>query len=538
MNIEEINNVINNWQTRVQKDITINDIFIFGSSIINKGFLFDDGTSDIDLVILMPENLSNAIERTNWIESLKMHKSKLEGSFIELFKRKQTNEPIVSIIPITNTELTYDIHKSGVRDFFKDNEFLNLNSNQIVNGLIKEKGLNQLDNIIRNLLEFSQNIRNKYLAIGLIDDKDLLNWQSDIDVAPKELIRSSALAAYVENGKKEVKEKTDLKIGLSHLQHYFYSRRFEHPLYLKLYDWLSKRLLRKGKLQNLESIDYIFLSEVIFDMALSLIPIETSEKDIDLSKNRISEIDINNSIESNFFIAKSGLIRGDENEIFKEILNAGINLSWKTKPHFKITLEEIDYLEKEILKHPKNGEYIDKLRKLKIIHRDLIDGYNYIIYYQNLLFKGSNEILSDVLTALRKFTLTRFKNRLLNKNYKGVEEGFLQAYFNDYENINNRFPNNKINAVLKFGLPDEELNSFLKTNKALNEKYENVDIMALAAFNQPISSIKTNLLASFFVPLLIQKLIESDNKAIIEDIESQTFNETITNLRNWSFGIM
>lgn len=538
MNIEEINNVINNWQTRVQKDITINDIFIFGSSIINKGFLFDDGTSDIDLVILMPESLSNAIERTNWIESLKMHKSKLEGSFIELFKRKQTNEPIVSIIPITNTELTYDIHKSGVRDFFKDNEFLNLNSNQIVNGLIKEKGLNQLDNIIRNLLEFSQNIRNKYLAIGLIDDKDLLNWQSDIDVAPKELIRSSALAAYVENGKKEVKEKTDLKIGLSHLQHYFYSRRFEHPLYLKLYDWLSKRLLRKGKLQNLESIDYIFLSEVIFDMALSLIPIETSEKDIDLSKNRISEIDINNSIESNFFIAKSGLIRGDENEIFKEILNAGINLSWKTKPHFKITLEEIDYLEKEILKHPKNGEYIDKLRKLKIIHRDLIDGYNYIIYYQNLLFKGSNEILSDVLTALRKFTLTRFKNRLLNKNYKGVEEGFLQAYFNDYENINNRFPNNKINAVLKFGLPDEELNSFLKTNKALNEKYENVDIMALAAFNQPISSIKTNLLASFFVPLLIQKLIESDNKAIIEDIESQTFNETITNLHNWSFGIM
>lgn len=537
MQIEKVNGVLKEWKNKVEKDIPLTHVFLFGSSVINDGFLFDDNTSDIDLVVVMPQTLTNAVERTEWLKKLKEHKANLELEFVKLFKRNQTKKPIVSVIPITQKELNSDVHKSGVRDFFRDNEFSNIETAEKFIGLTKDENLIEIEEIVRNLFEFSQNIRNKYLAIGFVQDKHSLDWQSSEEVAPKELIRTSALAAYVENGKKNREEKTDLKIGLSHLQFYVYSRRHENQLYLKLNDWLAKRLLRKGEQPNLDNTDYLFISEMIFDMALSLIPVVKSNKDREGQFKSKASVDTAKSIETNFYIGTNGLITGKEEDIEKEIVNAGVNLAWKTEPYFQIELEEINLLQQQIDKNPKDGKAIDKLRKLKLIQKDLMEGYKYIIYYQNYFFKGSDNILADILTCLRKFTLTRFANVLLDNNYKGVEEGFLEAYIYDYGNLNERFPKVKIKGVLKFGLPTKQLNNYLKSNKALAEKGKDVDYMTLAAHNQPIRTLNTNLLANFFVPLLVQRLVESHVDPTSEDMEIDKFNNEFTNLHFWSFGV-
>lgn len=536
MQMEKIYSVLNDWKSLVEKDIPLSHIFLFGSSVIDEGFLFDDKTSDIDLVIFMSDSLTNAVERTEWLGKLKEHKTRLEIELARIFKRNQSNKPIVSIIPITQQELYADIHKSGVSDFFRDNEFLNIVTGEKSIGLFNDQQLEEIDDHLRDLFEFAQNIRNKYLAVGIIEDKHPLDWQSNDDVAPKELIRTSALAAYIENGKKNREEKTDLKIGISHLQYYVYSRRHENPLYFKLNNWLTKRLLRKGEPTSLDNIDYLFLSEMIFDMALSLVSTKFI-KNLTPESNTTTAIDTTKSIEANFYIGTSGLIRGTEEEIYKEIVNAEVNLAWKTEPYLEITLEEINLLEQQIESNPKDGKAIDKHRKLKLIQKDLLEGFMYIIYYQNYFFRNSDNILSDILTSLRKFALTRFANVLLDKNYKGAEEGFLQAYIHDYENLDKRFPKIKIKGVLNFGLPETELTEYLKNNKDLKDKDKNVKLMTLASNNQPLNTLNNNLLANFFVPLLVQRLVESNISPISGDKETDTFNNEFTDLNFWNFGI-
>jgi predicted nucleotidyltransferase len=537
MRIEQIIAILREWKNKVESDISISQVFLFGSSVINNGFLFDDNTSDIDLVVFIPDSLVNAVERTEWLKKLKEHKADLEIEFVKLLKRNRNDKPIVSIIPITMKELLSDIHKSGVRDFFRDNEFLNIETNERFIGLIKDEDLVEIDDVVRNLFEFSQSIRNKYLAIGFVSTKHSLDWQSIEDVAPKELIRTSALAAYIENGKKNREEKTDLKIGLSYLQFYVYSRRHESPFYHKLTNWLGKRLLRKGEQPNLENTDYLFLSEIIFDMALSLIPETKASKQTVSEVRNTTLIDTTKSIDVTFYIGKNGLISGPEGDVEKEIVNAAVNLAWKTEPYFEIALEEINSLQQQINRNSKDGKSIDKLRKLKLIQKDLLEGFKYIIYYQNYFFKGSDNILSDILACLRKFTLTRFANVLSDNNYKGVEEGFLEAYIYDYGNLNNRFPNIKIKGVLKFGLPESELNKYLKSNKYLSKKGKNVGLETLAAYNQPIRTLNTSLLANFFVPLLVQRLVECSIDATSDDVDTRKFNNEFTNLHFWSFGV-
>lgn len=537
MEIEKINSVLNEWKNQVEKDIPISDVFLFGSSVINDGFLFDDNTSDIDLVILMPEVLANAVERTEWLGKLKEHKTNLELEFVRLFKRNQNNKPIVSLIPITQKELSADIHKSGVRDFFRDNEFLNIKTKERIIGLINNEELEEIEDILRNLFEFAQNIRNKYLAVGFVQAQHSLDWQSTEDVAPKELIRTSALAAYIENGKKNREEKTDLKIGLSHLQYYVYSRRHENPLYLKLNDWLAKRLLRKGEQPTLDNIDYLFLSEMIFDMASSMMPASKPNKTTSAESKSSTLIDTTKSIEAHFYIGKSGLITGIEEDIHKEIFNAGVNLAWKTEPYFTITLEEINLLQEAIQNNPKDGGSIDKLRKLNILQKDIAEGYKYIIYFQNYFFKGSENILSDILIAMRNYTLTRFANILLDKNFKGVEEGILRAAIYNYGDIGEKYPNISIKPVISFGLPENELNNYLKTNKELNSIDDDVNLMTLAANNQPLRSLNTNLLATFFVPLFVQRLVKSGLDPLSDNNETVKFTDEFINLDYWEFGI-
>ncbi|HMG68773.1 MAG TPA: hypothetical protein VK588_13835, partial [Chitinophagaceae bacterium] len=524
MDIKPLIQVLLNWKNNVEQEIKIEDVFLFGSPINTDGLLFDSKTSDIDIVILMPDNLTNAVERTVWLTKLKNHKPDLELAFTKLLKRKQTDKAIVSIISITQRELKADIHKSAERDFFSDNIFYNIVSGSRREGIVQETEILLENDITRQLFESCQLIRNKYLAVGIIEEKKLLEWQSETDVAPKELMRICAKAAYLENGKKNKEEKTDLKIGFSHLTNYVFSRRFEDDRYQSLNNWLGKRSLRKGEQPPLEDVDYLFISEMIFDMASSLgsqTPIKQVKQDV--GQDLMQQIDTSKPIEVSFKIGLNGLIVGSEEEIYAEIMNAGINLGWRTSPYYEVTMDELAVLHEQILKNSKDGKAVDKFRKLSIIKNELIKGYCYIIYYQNYLFRGSSDMLKDILTAMRKYTLTRYANVLLDTHFRGATEGFLQASLPDYGSLQYQFPNIKIKTVLNFGIPDKELDKYLKNNKALNKKYPNADYMALAAFNQPIISLNTNLLANFFVPLLVQRLVEYGIDPLSEDKETREF---------------
>ncbi len=534
----DIVQILNEWKEQLNKEVEVSDIYIFGSSIIKDGHLFDKIKSDIDLVVVMPDSLANAVERTRWLMKLKEHKLNLELSFANLFKRAN-DKVIVSVIPLTKSEIYFDVHKSSVRDFFQDNEFYNISKGEIQNGLVRNAEVTAIDEIIRQLFEFGQNIRHKFLAVGLKKDKNQLDWDSYDESVPKELIRTSALAAFIDSGKINSSEKTDLICGLTYLQSYVFTRRFEDPFYDNITTWISQRLLRKGEQIMLRDFEYLFISEMIFDMALSLNSknILTSNSQNKEISNNLSEVDTTKSIKSHFVIGQNGLIKGTEDEIFKNIVNAGINLAWKTEPYFDITLEEIDLIKENIEKAPTDGKLIEKYRKLNNLKKELIEGFKYIIYFQNNFFYDSKDKLSDVLTSLRKFTLTRLANVLSNKHFKGVEEGFLQAYYYEYREVKTKYPNVQMKTTLNFGLPNNELDNYLKTNENFQVKDLMSGIMSLAANNQPIMSLNSSLLANFFVPLLVQRIIESKIDAMSTDKEIESFNNEITNLSFWDFGV-
>ena len=102
---KEIIKLLQDWKQETSEDIKIDDVYLFGSAIYLKGRMFKPSKSDLDLIILIPDNIQNAIDRRNWIEKLKTHKERLEKEALFLLKKEDTNEQIVSIVPITKNRI-------------------------------------------------------------------------------------------------------------------------------------------------------------------------------------------------------------------------------------------------------------------------------------------------------------------------------------------------------------------------------------------------------------------------------------------------
>lgn len=236
------------------------DVFLFGSAIYKGGDQFDAQLSDLDLIVLFNEELA-ATARVERLLLLRKHKKELELFMIPALHRTNCVDPGASLVPITALELQANIHKSGARSFFERNIFLNLKTEEQSISL-PNAGIATLIDDNRQALEYSQKIRNQFLAVSGNGTGGLDNFDG-LDPLPKTLARVAAqLAPNAEEG-----EWYDTRLGLEYLYAELARRRDESDRFKSLYRSMSVRRGGNGRRRPLSELDQLLLAEILYDLA-------------------------------------------------------------------------------------------------------------------------------------------------------------------------------------------------------------------------------------------------------------------------------
>ncbi len=272
--------LIQNWKEEVSKDIKIDTVYLFGSSIYLDGRMFKPSKSDLDLIILIPDNIQSAIDRRNWIEKIKKHKEKLEKDALFLLKKVDTNEQIVSIVPITKTELDFNIHKGETRNFFEINEFLDIDTETVFKGSAHFKFKVCESEFIIQVLKSIQKTRNSYLTNSAMVDYQELEWEGE-DVIPKTLSREAAKIASLFEENHKSGDELNTSFGCDFIkQNLKLKRNIEE--YLDLYTWIDDRnggrSNSKGK-DILSQKSHLLLFELLYDITIQAMqqPLKNTE---------------------------------------------------------------------------------------------------------------------------------------------------------------------------------------------------------------------------------------------------------------------
>jgi len=247
------------WADAVTAEIP-SDVYLFGSAIYRDGDQFDAQLSDLDLVVLFKEDLV-ATKRVERLARLLKHKERLELQLIPTLQRTNCVEPGVSLLPISELELQANVHKSGARSFFERNIFLDLKTKQQSLGL-PNAGVVALPDDNRQALEFSQKLRNQFLAVSANGTGGISSF-SGPDPLPKSLARVAAqLVPNVEVG-----EWYDTRLGLDFLYGELTRRRDESSGLQALHRAMSVRRGGKGRRRPLTGKDQLLLIEILSDLA-------------------------------------------------------------------------------------------------------------------------------------------------------------------------------------------------------------------------------------------------------------------------------
>jgi hypothetical protein len=516
----EINTIIAElkaWKKNVEKDIPIEKVYLFGSAIYKNGALFDPKKSDLDLIVKMPEIVKGAIDRRRWITSLKAHKAELEKQMVFLLGRENTNKEIVSIVPITQRELDYDIHKGGTRSFFRDNDFLDIDSTQIIKG---KDILNYIP--VPNELNFQvfaaiQKTRNAFLKNCALTDHNLLRWDGD-DVIPKDLAREAAKVNSLIFGTTLTGDEFNISYGTDFLKNEIRKRDNSHEDYSVVYNWLDSRTGGRSVTKDrdhLSSDMHLILYEVLYDISEAAID-EKAKKEQNESNLIMEEFYKKNKIDDGFekFLRSSDLL---------------------TKAHSRkeeVLLNDI-FVFPELRKHEAGSEK-EKIENLEVIINNFSKYSKIIIAGENQ--SGKTTICKKYFTELRKsqFVPIYIQDRV--NNYLGsIESKIEKAFSEQYPEFSENFKN--INK--KFIVPIIDDFHFAKHKEKLISElavYPNQiiivdDIFGLNLREEKIISSYSNFKIEEFIPSLRNNLIKnwiSLNDRLTGD--KPDFNSTYQNI--------
>lgn len=533
MQLEQLFAHVREWWTRVGQEIQTGPLYIFGSTIYKDGDQFDPDISDLDLVTVVPSHLTSAIERTRWLESLLQHKLNLEKDLLVLLRRRDAGEPIISFVPITHLELEADIHKSKVRDFFKCNTFLSLMPDAADRGPVvglPQAGIKSLSNdMVRQVLEHSQGIRNKFLALSAIADKPPLSWSSNIDPVPKELMRHAAQAACSQLPVEDAQERFDVNVGLVQLTSYIFTRRAEDPLYRRAYEWLTPRIGGrgdKGKVKELDPSLHLFFGEILYDLAAASVtwiqgqgteePEGTESQDLKPptvegnsaalpSSNATASKGLQpaDCISVTLLIGSNGLLEGDPADIRASLEEASFNIKWRLKPYFDVALAELDQVQATLVATSQMSDgmsrvsrtrALDRKLRLEAVRSDLILGLQLLIYHQRIFFPREDSRTEDLIVAISSYSLLCLDPTAKATHFGGPLEAYPEVSIDQI----------RINKI-QFGLPDPVL------DELLGEQEDSIpqSWLWLAANNQSMCRIPQSALAAHFIPLLVRFIVKN-----------------------------
>ncbi|MCF3520224.1 MULTISPECIES: hypothetical protein [Stenotrophomonas] len=250
------------WTKEVKKKINC-EIYLFGSAIYKYGAQFDPVTSDLDLICVIPDEKNDAVSRYTLISTLQDEKAELELNMIPALCRDSCDSPGVSLVPVTTLELEHDIHKSGVRNFFARNTFLNLSSLTTSIGINLPQQFAMSDDL-RQAIEYAQKTRNSFLSIAANGTGGIAPYRGK-DPLPKSILRAAAQVS----PDAEFGEWYDTRLGLENLHQILVNRRSDHPCIRSLFDEKIS-IIRGGRSQvrpELSPSDQLLLAEILFDSA-------------------------------------------------------------------------------------------------------------------------------------------------------------------------------------------------------------------------------------------------------------------------------
>jgi hypothetical protein len=262
--IQELREVLGRWAKTVARDIGADGIYLFGSLVYRDGTQFVQ-ESDIDLAIQIPDAVKGAIVRTAWIKKLFEHKLNLERELLKPLRRENVSDPICSVVAITGSEVGADIHKDGAEEFFKSNRFLNLLDGIEVDGFPNAGKTPIKHRLVRQCFRFAQKKRNAFLAVNA---NGALGIQEFVgaDPIPKDVMRHAAMAARLRNPGAPIGAEYDTQAGLDFLTNYLYDVRAHDAAYESLHHWVSVQRRARGSVGPLKAIDWLFFSEVVWDL--------------------------------------------------------------------------------------------------------------------------------------------------------------------------------------------------------------------------------------------------------------------------------
>lgn len=494
--LEPVMVLLRKWAEGLDTKIGSGGIYLFGSSIFRDGQRFEPGHSDIDLVVVIPDDLRSAPDRAEYAEKLRCEVAELEKSLLESLARTSADKPICSVIAATRLEIEAEIHKSNVTSFFSRNVFRPLH---IVgaDGPVPGSGTRDgLSPATRNALATVQQLRNLYLSVSPNGTRKLQNWTGELTI-PKEMARSAAglapLLAPSAPG-----DEFDTRLGISELSHWLYGHRGDSHAFYRLYDWIAARQ-NGGKATDdtahLRPDQYLLLAEVIYDLARERLSPQSSKESLPAMTNSAPETQQGDmpgriatneerAIECSFLISDANTLVGEDDELIATIREATYNLDHRLEPAFNVVYTEALELAEAVATNEAKRDSVSRLahvaarqRRRELVHRASIyeSGFRFILFYQRLLFNAADRD-RDLLIALRAFA-----HRVL------IDQARIGGMLKAWITLDDR------NAHVGFSLGSEELDKYL-------ESIDVPDILELAAENQPLRTLPSDLMARYFVP--------------------------------------
>lgn len=270
----EIIRLLKDWKSELNKEIDSGRLFLFGSLINFNGKQFNPNKSDVDLIIEFPNELNDALAVREWLVILKKHKQSLEQKLTFLLQKDSTNQEIISLIPITQEELKYNIHKSSARNFYEINEFYNIENDTVERGNVLFKATKLDNELIVQAIETTQKMRNDFLKNCAISDFNKLDWSENGRPIPKDLARHCAKIKALIDGEIFNADALNLSLGLDFLKGLLSNSRDISEIY-DLYCWIDSRTNGSSLVDNpnlLSQENHLLFYEIVFQNLLKIIP--------------------------------------------------------------------------------------------------------------------------------------------------------------------------------------------------------------------------------------------------------------------------
>ncbi|MFO6429925.1 hypothetical protein ACLBKT_07500 [Erythrobacter sp. W302b] len=262
---EKILKVIAEWGQEAVTQYKADGAYAFGSLVYLEGEQLT-ASSDIDLVILVPKSAEGPVARAEWLERFFPHKEKLEFELLKVLQRDIIEEPFSSVIPVTQLEIEIDLHKQNLPSFFSANQFLDLQTEGLNEGLVGA-ATKECHRFMAGSLSMAQSMRHRFLGVAANTRRFLLEPHSGSDPIPKPIMRAAAMArSLTVNGAKRGAE-YDLRLGLDYVCKYLFDQESSSERLQALNKLVSERRGGRGRSGPLSEAYQLLLAEIVYELA-------------------------------------------------------------------------------------------------------------------------------------------------------------------------------------------------------------------------------------------------------------------------------